>query len=304
MSKETFLTITPKLNNERADKAIISLLPSLSRSFIQQLIKDGAITVDGKGISKNYLVKSGDMIKVILPKESELIIEAEDLPLDIVYEDDDLLVVNKQKGIVVHPAAGNFSGTLVNALLYHRGDNLSTVNGDKRRGIVHRLDKDTSGLLIVAKNNAAHTNLAQQIKEHTFKREYRAVVIGNIKDDSGTVDIPLGRSGKDRKKRAVNTTGAKNAVTHFEVLERFNGYTYVKLNLETGRTHQIRVHMAHRGNPVAGDTVYGGRKNKCGLYGQCLHAFLIGFNHPRTGEYIEIKSVLPEYFLDFLRRIK
>ncbi|HZJ75460.1 MAG TPA: RluA family pseudouridine synthase, partial [Clostridia bacterium] len=302
--KETLHTIPPELDNERADKAIISLLPTLSRSFIQQLIKDGAVTVDGKKISKNRLVKNGEIFKVILPQINALITEAEDLPLDIVYEDDDFLVVNKQKGMVVHPAAGNFSGTLVNALLYHRGGNLSTVNGDKRPGIVHRLDKDTSGLLIVAKNNTAHENLAQQIKEHTLKREYRAVVIGNIKDDSGTIDLPLGRSSKDRKKRAVKTTGAKNAVTHFEVLERFNGYTYVKLNLETGRTHQIRVHMSYRGNPVAGDTVYGGRKNRCGLLGQCLHASLIGFNHPRTGEYIEIESVLPEYFLDFLRRIR
>lgn len=304
MSKETLLTITPELNNERADKAIISLLPSLSRSFIQQLITEGAVTVDGKSISKNRLVKSGEVVGVFLPHISEQTIKAENLPLDIVYEDDDLIVINKNKGMVVHPAAGNFSGTLVNALLYHRGGNLSTVNGDKRPGIVHRLDKDTSGLLIVAKNNTAHSSLAQQIKEHTFKREYRAVVIGNIKDDSGTIDVPLGRSGRDRKKRAVSAINSKNAITHFEVLERYNGYTYVKLSLETGRTHQIRVHMAYRGNPVAGDTVYGGKKNKCGLSGQCLHAALIGFNHPRTGEYIEIESALPEYFQDFLRRIR
>lgn len=303
MSKEVFFTIPKELSSERADKAVISLMPSYSRSFIQRLISSGDITIDGKEISKNRIVKEGEVLRAVLPEENEQVIKAENLPLDIVYEDKDLLVVNKQKGMVVHPAPGSFSGTLVNALLYHKGGNLSSINGVERPGIVHRLDKDTSGLLIVAKHDFAHEKIAQQMKERTLKREYKAIVRGNIKDDSGTIDVPIGRSSKDRKKRAVKSINPKDAITHFEVLERFNGYTYVGLSLETGRTHQIRVHMAHKGNPIAGDTVYGGRKNKLGLDGQCLHAALIGFNHPATGEYMEIESNLPKYFLDFIRRI-
>lgn len=304
MRKELFLVIPPELDGERADRAVPVLAPDLSRSQAQQLIADGSITIDSVPFSKSRIMKTGETIKIILPETERFSVKAEDIPIDIRYEDDDLLVVNKPKGMVVHPAAGNYSGTLVNALKHHRAGNLSKINGEKRLGIVHRIDKDTSGLLIVAKNDFAHKNLAAQIKEHSFKREYRAVVVGNIKSDSGTIDAPVGRSEKDRKKQAVGTKNTKSAVTHFEVLERFNGYTYVKLRLETGRTHQIRVHMAYRGNPVAGDTVYGGRKNKCGLEGQCLHAALIGFTHPSTGEYIEVESELPEYFEKFLGRIR
>lgn len=304
MSKELFLIIPPEFDGERADRAVAALLPELSRSLASRLIIDGGVTISGRPFSKSRVIRSGEELKVILPDPVLLSAEPEDLPLDIRYEDDDLLVVNKPRGMVVHPAAGNYTGTLVNALMYHRAGSLSGINGVKRPGIVHRIDKDTSGLLIVAKNDLAHKSLAAQIKEHSFKREYSAVVNGNIKDDRGTVDAPVGRSERDRKKQAVGVKNSRNAVTHFEVLERLNGYTYIKLRLETGRTHQIRVHMAYRGNPVAGDTVYGGVKNKCGLDGQCLHASLIGFIHPVTGEYIEVISELPDYFENFLRRIR
>ncbi len=304
MSKEILLVIPPELDGERADRAVAALLPELSRSLASRFIIDGRVTVNASPLSKSRVIRAGDELKVVLPAPVSFSAEAEDLPLDIRYEDDDLLVVNKPRGMVVHPAAGNYGGTLVNALMYHRAGNLSEINGAKRPGIVHRIDKDTSGLLIVAKNDFAHKSLAAQIKEHSFKREYRAVVTGNVKDDTGTVDAPVGRSERNRKKQAVGAKNSRNAVTHFEVLERLSGYTYMKLRLETGRTHQIRVHMAYRGNPVAGDTVYGGAKNKCGLDGQCLHASLVGFVHPVTGEYIEVVSELPDYFENFLRRIR
>lgn len=224
--------------------------------------------------------------------------------MSIVYEDDDLLVVDKPKGMVVHPAPGNPDGTLVNALLYHCGDSLSGINGVIRPGIVHRIDKDTSGLLIVAKNDFAHVNLAEQIRVHSFTREYRAVVHGNLKQDEGTVNAPIGRSPKDRKKMAVTDRHSRNAVTHYQVLERFGDYTYIKCRLETGRTHQIRVHMAYLGHPLAGDTVYGPKNTPKSLNGQCLHAGLIGFIHPRTGEYMEFSSELPDYFQTFLRTLE
>ena len=287
----------------RLDKAITLLCEDLSRNAVQQLLDEGNILVNGKNENKKYSVKYNDVISVTLPEPKTLSVAPENIPLDIVFEDEYLLVVNKPKGMVVHPAAGNYSGTLVNALLYHCGDSLSGINGVIRPGIVHRIDKDTSGLLVVAKTDAAHKGLAQQIKEHSFTREYKTVVVGNIRDDSGTVDAPIGRHPKDRKKQAVTDRNSRNAVTHFEVIERFNGFTYLKVRLETGRTHQIRVHMAYRGTPVAGDVIYGNPKKTYGLQGQCLHAATIGFVHPITNEYLEFTADLPEYFKDFLRRI-
>ncbi len=287
----------------RLDKAITVLCEDLSRNAVQQLIDEENILVNGTVVNKKYTVKKNDVVTVSLPEPKELSIEAENIPLDIVYEDEHLLVVNKPKGMVVHPAAGNYNGTLVNALLYHCGDSLSGINGVIRPGIVHRIDKDTSGLLIVAKNDTAHKGLAEQIKDHSFTREYKTVVVGNVKDNEGTIDAPIGRHPKDRKKQAVTDKNSRNAVSHFEVLERFNGFTFLKVRLETGRTHQIRVHMAYRGTPVAGDVVYGNPKKTYGLQGQCLHAATIGFIHPITKEYLEFTSDLPPYFTDFIRRI-
>lgn len=295
--------VTDEVAGCRLDKAITLLCPDLSRNSAQQLIESGNILVNGVVSNKKYSVISGDVVSVDFPEPTNLSVEAENIPLDIVYEDEHLLVVNKPKGMVVHPAAGNYTGTLVNALLYHCGDSLSGINGVIRPGIVHRIDKDTSGLLVVAKNDVAHKGLAEQIKEHSFTRVYNTVVVGNIKDDTGTIDAPIGRHPKDRKRQAVTDKNSKNAVTHFEVLERFNGFTFLKVKLETGRTHQIRVHMAYRGTPVAGDVVYGNPKKTYGLQGQCLNASTIGFIHPVTGEYLEFTTDLPDYFKDFLRRI-
>lgn len=296
-------TIPQEAEGLRLDKAITLLCEDLSRNAVQQLLDSGNILVNGKSESKKYSVKFNDLITVVLPEPKTLSVIPENIPLDIVFEDEYLLVVNKPKGMVVHPAAGNYTGTLVNALLYHCGDSLSGINGVIRPGIVHRIDKDTSGLLIVAKTDAAHKGLARQIKEHSFTREYKTVVVGNVKDDSGTIDAPIGRHPKDRKKQAITDKNSKNAITHFEVVERFNGFTYLKVRLETGRTHQIRVHMAYRGTPVAGDVIYGNPKKTYGLQGQCLHAATIGFIHPITNEYLEFTADLPEYFKDFLRRI-
>ena len=297
------IIIVPDISSDRIDKIIPTLYTGLSRSSAQQLIEEGMILVNGAVCNKKTVVKRGDEIEITLPEPTVLSVDAEDIPLDIVYEDEHLLVVNKPKGMVVHPAAGNYNGTLVNALMHHCGDSLSGINGVIRPGIVHRIDKDTSGLLVVAKTDTAHRGLAEQIKEHSFTRIYNTVVVGNIKDDSGTINAPIGRHPKDRKKQAVTDKNSKNAVTHYEVLERFNGFTYLKVTLETGRTHQIRVHMAYRGNPVAGDVVYGNPKKTYGLDGQCLNASTIGFIHPVTGEYLEFTTELPEYFKDFLRRI-
>ena len=295
--------ITSDVAGERLDKAVSVLCESISRSSAQLLIEDGNVLVNGSVANKKTTLKVGDTVFIELPEPKELDVTPENIPLDIVYEDEHLLVVNKPKGMVVHPAAGNYNGTLVNALLYHCGDSLSGINGVIRPGIVHRIDKDTSGLLIVAKTDVAHNGLAEQIKEHSFKREYRTVVVGNIKDDTGTIDAPIGRHPKDRKKQAVTDKNSKNAITHYEVLERFNGFTFLRVILETGRTHQIRVHMSYRGNPVAGDIVYGNQKKTYGLDGQCLHAAVIGFVHPITKEYLEFHSDLPDYFTDFLKRI-
>lgn len=273
----------------------------LTRNRIDGLLRGGNISLNDKFIIKTCKLKAGDEIKVFIPKPVSLDCP-EDIPLDIVYEDNDLLVVNKPKGMVVHPAVGNYNGTLVNALMHHCGDNLSDINGIIRPGIVHRIDKDTSGLLIVAKNNNSHIKLAEQIKEHSFTREYEAVVCGVFKEDSGTVDAPIGRSSADRKKMCVTDKNSRNAVTHYFVIERFPKYTHLKLRLETGRTHQIRVHMAYKGHAVLGDEVYG--KAFKGIQGQCLHAKKIGFIHPSTNEYMEFDSELPEYFQQVLKKVR
>lgn len=303
MSERVDLTV--ETDGERIDKFLAEHIDGLSRSSAQRLISDEQVMVNEKVILKSLKLAVGDTVVVSIPEPKVLDVKAENIPLDVLYEDEDLLVVNKPKGMVVHPAVGNYDGTLVNALLYHCKDSLSGINGVLRPGIVHRIDKDTSGLLIVAKNDFAHANLAEQIKEHSFKREYNAVVYGNIKEDSGTIDVPIGRSTKDRKKMAVvPEEKGRRAVTHFEVIAHYMGkqsaFSDIIAKLETGRTHQIRVHMAYRGHPVAGDVVYGPQKVITSLHGQCLHAGLIGFVHPRTGEYIELKAPLPDYYTYFL----
>ena len=296
--------VDASMAGERIDKVICAVSGELTRSAVQKLIESGSVKVENNVVTKNRKVKVGEMVSVVIPEPRELDIKAENIPLDIRYEDDDLLVVNKPKGMVVHPAAGNYDGTLVNALLYHCKGSLSGINGVIRPGIVHRIDKDTSGLLIVAKNDFAHISLAEQIKYHTFSREYQTIVYGGFKSDDGTIDAPIGRHSVDRKKMCVTEKNSRYAVTHYEVIERFQGFTHLKVRLETGRTHQIRVHMAYIGHPVAGDPVYGPKKVITELQGQCLHAGLIGFKHPRSGKYIEVESELPEYFQSFLRRLK
>ncbi len=302
MENRYTLIINEENSNLRLDKLLAQQM-DMTRSAIQGIIESGNVTVNGKKCGKNTKACAGDTVEVILPEVEALDVEAQDIPLDIVYEDNDLLVVNKPKGMVVHPAAGNYDGTLVNALMFHCGDSLSGINGVMRPGIVHRIDKDTSGLLIVAKNDRSHSGLAEQIKEHSFLREYEAVVYGNIKSDFGTINAPIGRHHTDRKKMCVTTKNSRNAVTHYEVLGRYKGFTHLKLRLETGRTHQIRVHMAHIGHPVAGDAVYGPKKVISALNGQCLHARVIGFVHPISGEHLNFKSDLPEYFVKFLEDI-
>jgi 23S rRNA pseudouridine1911/1915/1917 synthase len=297
----------PEKIGERLDSYISGEL-DVARAQVQNWIERGFVKVGADKRAKNYRLRNGDSVEVMIPDPVSFNPHPEDIELDIVYEDNDLLVVNKPKGMVVHPAAGNPDGTLVNALLSHCGDNLSDIVGKTRPGIVHRIDKDTSGLLIVAKNNDSHINLAAQIKNHSFTRIYEAVVVGRLKNDNGTINAPIGRHPVHRKKMAVlsNESGevrAKNAVTHYEVINRFNGYTHVRVKLETGRTHQIRVHMAYIGHPVAGDSVYGSGKQPKKLGGQCLHAKTIGFCHPRDGRYLEFTSQLPGYFTAFLNSL-
>lgn len=287
---------------ERVDKFLAAQLDGLTRSGIQKLITAGSVLVGGKPADKNYKLRSGDVVDVTIPDPEVLDVRPQDIPVDIVYEDDSLLVVNKPKGMVVHPAAGNPDGTLVNALLYHCDGRLSSINGVIRPGIVHRIDKQTSGLLMVAKTDKAHNCLAQQIKEHSFTREYQAILTGRLKEKSGTINAPIGRSKYDRKKMCVTQLNSKEAVTHYEVLEEFGQYSLVKFLLETGRTHQIRVHSAYIGHPVLGDDVYG--KPFKGLEGQCLHAKKIGFVHPETEEYMEFDSELPQYFTAVLNRLR
>ncbi len=297
--------ITEELEDERIDKCLAVLIDSLSRSFIQKMIKENAVTVNGLPVKGSYKVKAEDEVAFLLPEAVEPDIEPENIPLDILYEDKDVIVVNKPKGMVVHPAAGHYSGTLVNGLMYHCGKELSGINGVMRPGIVHRIDKDTTGSVIACKNDAAHKCIAEQLKEHSINRRYRAICHGVLKEDEGVIDKPIGRHPADRKKMAVNEKNGKRAVTHYRVLERFQDYTYIECVLETGRTHQIRVHMASIGHPLLGDTVYSNRKSSfSSLEGQTLHAMTLGFQHPSSGEYVEVNAPLPEYFVHLLKVLK
>lgn len=298
------LYVTDEFVGTRIDSYISVNLDGCSRSSVAKLIADGKVLVNNKTTAKSYKVALNDAITVVIDDPVDTDIVPQNIPLDIVYEDNDLLVVNKPKGMVVHPSVGNYTDTLVNALMYHCKNSLSGINGVLRPGIVHRIDKNTSGLLIVAKNDNAHRLIAEQIKEHSFTREYAAVVYGNIKDDSGKIDAPIGRHPIDRKRMCVTDRNSKNAVTHYQVLERFGDFTYIKCRLETGRTHQIRVHMAYINHPIAGDDVYGPKKVITALCGQCLHAKTIGFIHPSTGEYMEFSSDVPDVFGDFLEKIR
>lgn len=291
-------------SGERADAALARLCPELSRSAAQKLLEEGLVTRNGKPVKKNEKLNEGDELEFDLPEAEEVDILPEDIPLDIVYEDDDVLVINKPKGLVVHPAAGHWSGTLVNALMFHCKDRLSGINGQLRPGIVHRIDMDTSGLLIVAKNDFAHQSLAEQLQDHSLSRTYVCIVVGGIKEDSGTIDAPIGRHPTDRKKMAVTEKNSKNAVTHWQVLERFSGYTMLQCKLETGRTHQIRVHLSWRNHPILGDTVYGSKKPELGQHSQCLHARELTFRHPRTGEAVTVSCPLPDYFEDVLKKLR
>lgn len=288
----------------RVDALLAAALPDLSRAFVQKLLEEGRVTCRGKPVKKSFRPEPGDELFLDIPDPEPLAVTAEAIPLDVVYEDADVIVVNKPKGMVVHPAPGHTGGTLVNALMAHCGDELSGINGVLRPGIVHRIDKDTSGLLIAAKNDAAHKFLAAQLSDHTLARTYECVALGNLREDAGTVDAPIGRHPTDRKKQCVTEKNGKPAVTHWEVLERFPGFTYLRCRLETGRTHQIRVHLAHLGHPILGDTVYGPKKPVPGLDGQCLHAKELRFIHPATGEAVELACPLPEYFVKTLERLR
>lgn len=294
---------TSEMEEERIDKVLSACIDTLSRSFIQKLLKDGKVTVNGSAVKPNYRVKENDRISFLIPAAVEPDIEPENIPLSVLYEDDDVLVVDKPKGMVVHPAPGHYSGTLVNAVLYHCKGNLSGINGVLRPGIVHRIDRDTTGSVIVCKNDMAHNDIARQLKAHSINRVYRAIVCGNMKEAEGTIDAPIGRDKKDRKKMAV-TPGGKHAVTHYKVLAALKKYTYIECRLETGRTHQIRVHMASIGHPLLGDEVYGRGKNGFDCQGQCLHAMTLGFCHPVSGTYIEVDAPLPDYFIRLLEKLQ
>ncbi len=304
MSELIEFIVQENYNTERLDKVISENIEDITRSYAQKIIKDDRVSVDSEIINdKNYRVLNGQKIKVNLPEPEKLDVLPENIPIEIVYEDEDLLVVNKPKGMVVHPASGNYSGTLVNALMHYCEGTLSSINGTIRPGIVHRIDKDTSGLLIVAKNDFSHKCLASQIKEHSFSREYEAIVYGNLKNDRGTVSARIGRNKLNRKKMSVTNENSRAAVTHYNVLKRYKGFTHIRLKLETGRTHQIRVHMSYIGHPVAGDPVYGPKHIIKELKGQCLHAKYIGFIHPRTSKFMEFESDLPDYFKEFLKKL-
>lgn len=296
--------IEEELEGQRLDALLSDLMEETSRSYIQKLILSGNVQVNGREeTSKKYKARSSDQISLLVPEAKQLDVQPQNIPLHIVYEDEDVLVVDKEKGMVVHPAPGNSDGTLVNAVLYHCGS-LSSINGVIRPGIVHRIDKDTSGLLMIAKNDFAHSSLAKQLEEHSIARAYQAIVFHNIKEDQGTVDAPIGRDPKNRLRMAVTEQGGKRAVTHFRVLKRFGAYTHIEARLETGRTHQIRVHMAHIHHPLLGDAVYGPQKAAFGAQGQTLHAYLLGFVHPRSGDYLEFKSPLPEAFQTILNELE
>ena len=297
------LTLTADRPGERADALLARLVPDLTRSAAQKLLERGAVTLNGGPARKNDRPAPGDVLEVVLPDPEPIDLVPQDIPLDVVYEDGDVIVVNKPVGLVVHPAPGHPDGTLVNALLYHCGTSLSGINGELRPGIVHRIDRDTSGLIIAAKNDRAHLALAAQLQDHSLARTYEAVAAGGLREDSGTVDAPIGRHPVDRKKMAIDRKNGREAVTHWTVLARYPGYTHVECRLETGRTHQIRVHLASIGHPLLGDTVYGAKKPVSGLAGQCLHARRLRFVHPATGEPVELECPLPDWFQEVLRKI-
>ena len=290
------LTVSPEDAGVRIDKYLAEQLPDITRSYLQKLLKDGSVQMNGKPVKASTKTAVGAVIALTIPEPEEPEILPENIPLDILYEDSDVILINKPKNMVVHPAAGHYSGTLVNALMYHCGRDLSGINGVLRPGIVHRIDKDTTGSVIACKNDKAHRCIAEQLKEHSINRRYRAICFGELNQEEGTIDQPIGRHPNDRKKMAVNHQNGKRAVTHYRVLQRFQGYTYIECVLETGRTHQIRVHMASIGHPLLGDEVYSNRKSPFKLQGQTLHAKTLGFIHPTTGEYLEIDAPLPEYF--------
>ncbi len=298
------MTVEAELAGERIDVLLARLLPDLTRSGAQKLLEDGRVTKDGQAVRKNYKTAPEDTFEVDLPPVQEIDLQPENIPLDVAYEDDDLIVVNKPKGLVVHPAPGHWSGTLVNALLYHCQGSLSGINGELRPGIVHRIDKDTSGLLIAAKNDFAHQALAAQLQDHTLRRTYEAIACGNFRDDCGTIDAPIGRHPTDRKRMAVTDHNSRPAVTHYAVLARYPGYTHLQLQLETGRTHQIRVHLAYLGHPILGDAVYGHKKPELGQDTQCLHARALTFLHPRTGQEVTVRCDLPDYFEAVLQKLQ
>ena len=304
MKTESYIVMTEQ-EGERLDKYLSSLYPDYSRSFFQKLIKEQNVQVNNKLVKVNYCVKANDSVFVTIPDAVDSEIVAEDIPLDILYEDNDILIVNKPKGMVVHPSAGHYSGTLVNAIMFHCKDSLSGINGEIRPGIVHRIDMDTTGSLIICKNDESHIKIAEQIKVHSVNRIYEGIVYGNLKEDTGTINAPIGRNPNNRKKMAINEKNGKEAITHYKVLARNKNYCYVQFKLETGRTHQIRVHMASIGHPLLGDSLYACNKNSFkNLQGQTLHAKTIGFIHPRTGEYMEFSAPLPEYFEKLLTILK
>lgn len=300
----TPLLLTADRAGERLDQFLARVCPELSRSAAQRLIEEGALTRRGNPVRKNERTAQGEVFTLSLPDPVRVDVLPQDIPLDVVYEDGDVIVVNKPVGLVVHPAAGHPDGTLVNALLHHCGNSLSGINGELRPGIVHRIDRDTSGLLIAAKNDFAHLALAEQLQDHSLYREYEAVAVGGFREDAGTVDAPIARHPTDRKKMAVNFQQGRKAVTHYTVLERFSGCTHIQCRLETGRTHQIRVHMAHIGHPLLGDQVYGAKKPWPGLSGQCLHARRLSFVHPRTGERVSLECPLPDWFEGALGKLR
>ncbi len=301
---ENYLFEIQENQQMRLDKYLAEQFPEHTRSYLQKLIKEGQVMVNGKTVKSGYQLSKGDEVSVTIPEPKELDVEPQKMDLDIVYEDEDVILINKPKGMVVHPAPGHTTDTLVNGLLYHCKDNLSGINGVARPGIVHRIDRDTTGILIVCKNDMSHNSIAAQLKEHSINRRYRALVHGNLKEDTGTVEGPIGRHPVDRKKMAINERNGKPAITHYTVLERFGNYTLIECKLETGRTHQIRVHMTSIGYPLVGDEVYGPAKCPFKLQGQCLHAMVLGFVHPRTGEYMEFSADLPEYFEDLLKKLR